>query len=205
MQIFFSHCFIQYRLFGSCNQSRFCGSASFCSTVWIMNTTWFVTWKMPSEDIPVSSKQNWCNWESIQSVRKEAWCCCGFEEIMYLRRLIDSSPYDVNTVFPVVLMTLIPTFPLFLESAWCLISSRKVSEKTVSRGRLSCRNPCICSGDACLYGLRLCYSFSAISIGKLLYVYIIYTAIACTVVYSLDAVCCDVWSVKCVYVQIFYL
>lgn len=48
------------------------------------------------------------------------------------------------------------------------------------------------SGDACLYGLRLCYPFSAISIGKLLYVYIIYTAIACTVVYYLDAVCCEV-------------
>lgn len=71
-------------------------------------------------------------------------------------------------------------------------------QKMSTRDKLSCRNPCICSGDACLYGLRLCYSFSAISIGKLLYVYIIYTAIACTVVCYLDAVCCDVWFVRCV-------
>lgn len=77
-------------------------------------------------------------------------------------------------------------------------------QKMSSRDKVSCRNPCICSGDACLYGLRLCYSFSAISIGKSLYVYIIYTAIACTVVYYLDAVCCEVWFVRCVYVHIFY-
>lgn len=52
----------------------------------------------------------------------------------------------------------------------------------------------ICSDNASLYGQRLCYPVSAVAIGKLVNVNIIYTAIACTVVYYLNAVyvgCCE--------------
>lgn len=49
----------------------------------------------------------------------------------------------------------------------------------------------ICSDNASFYGQRLCYSFSAVTIGKLLNVYIIYTAIACTVVLLFE--CCVCW------------
>lgn len=49
----------------------------------------------------------------------------------------------------------------------------------------------ICSADASLYWQRLCYSFSAVAIGKLLNVNIIYIAIACTVVLLFE--CCECW------------
>lgn len=48
----------------------------------------------------------------------------------------------------------------------------------------------ICSDNASLYGLRLCYSFSAVAIGKLFNVNIIYTAIACTVVLLFECGVC---------------
>lgn len=56
----------------------------------------------------------------------------------------------------------------------------------------------ICCGNASLFGLRLCYSFSAVAIGKLLNVNIIYIAIACTVVLLFECcVCWVLWNMKC--------
>lgn len=49
----------------------------------------------------------------------------------------------------------------------------------------------LCSANASLYRQRLRYSFSAVAVGKLLNVNIIYTAIACTVVLLFE--CCECW------------
>ena len=62
----------------------------------------------------------------------------------------------------------------------------------------------ICCDNASLYGQKLCYSFSAVAIGKLLNVNIIYIAIACSVVLLFECcVCWVLWHIcqVCVYVH----
>lgn len=61
----------------------------------------------------------------------------------------------------------------------------------------------MCRDDASLYGQTLCYSSSAVAIGKLFNVNIIYIAIACNVVLLFEccASCVVKIHVRCVYVH----